>query len=376
MSDRFTEVTTQGWGSRLVGSFVALLFGLVLLPVGIGLLYWNEGRAVDAIRALDRAAAAIVEANAGEADPRTDGKLVHVTGVLEAATPARDPALRVSGEGLLRLARTVEMYQWKEETSSQTHEAVGGTKTTETTYTYRRVWSAEPISSNNFKVQADHRNPPMDLRSQTFDGEAKLGAYRVEPPVLDKLDGFTPVAVTVPPPPGFHAAAGGFYRGQDPDVPAIGDERVSFGGVPAQTVSIAAAQSGGRLTAYRDANGYTIAVAKPGVASAAALFQQEKQAEGQLTWILRGVGFVVQLIGFICLTRPLTMLFAVLPFLESLVGAGAFLVALTLAIPVTLITIAIAWIVHRPLIGGALLAAALVALVLLRLMHRGRAVRA
>ena len=78
------------------------------------------------------------------------------------------------------------------------------------------------------------------------------------------------------------------------------------------------------------------------------------------------------LIGFVCVTRPLTMLFAVLPFLESLVGAGAFLVALTLAVPITLVTIAVAWIAHRPVIGGVLLVAAVAALFLLRKLHPRR----
>lgn len=82
------------------------------------------------------------------------------------------------------------------------------------------------------------------------------------------------------------------------------------------------------------------------------------KAESTLTWILRGVGFVLVPIGFLCMTRPLTMLFAILPFLESIVGAGAFLAAITLSVPVTLVTIAIAWIVYRPLIGILLLVAA------------------
>ena len=147
---------------------------------------------------------------------------------------------------------------------------------------------------------------------------------------------------------------------------SMGDVRVTFTGVPAQTVSVAAGQASGALTAFRDANGYTIALAEPGVVSAVVLFHDEKKSEGILTWILRGVGFVVMLIGLVCMTQPLTMLFAVVPFLESLVGAGAFLVALTLAIPVTLLTIALAWIVHRPLIGAALLIGAVAAWYVLR----------
>jgi len=62
-----------------------------------------------------------------------------------------------------------------------------------------------------------------------------------------------------------------------------------------------------------------------------------------------------------------------LPPLEWVVSAGAFLVAVTLAVPLTLLTIAIAWLAHRPLIGGVLLVASVGSLVLLRMLHRPRA---
>ncbi len=372
-SDRFTETSTQGWGSRLGGSLVAALIGLVLVPAAVLLLYWNEGRAVDAIRALNRGAASVVEVSATAADPGTNGKLVHLSGMLQPTTPAKDPDFGVTGDGLVQLSRAVEMYQWKEETSTQSQQNVGGSKTTETTYNYKREWSAQPVDSSRFKVPGGHQNPSMQQRSATFDGAAvKIGAWRVDPSVLNKISTFTPLHVRSAPPSGYQVSGDGFYRGQDPGQPRIGDIRVTFTAVPAQTVSVAAAQSSGVLTAYRDGNGYTIALAEPGVVSADILFHDEKKSEGLMTWILRGAGFVLVLIGFVCMTRPLTMLFAVLPFLESLVGAGAFLVALTLAVPVTLLTISIAWIVHRPLIGGLLLAGSIGAWFLLRQLHPRR----
>ncbi len=187
MSDQFTEVTTQGWLQRLGGSLVAALIGLILVPASIALLYWNEGRAVDAICALGRGAAAIVEVNLTEVDPQTNGKLVHLSGMMQPTTPARDPNFGVTGDGLLRLSRTVEMYQWKETTSSQSQQSVGGSKTTETTYTYQRAWSDQPIASGQFKVRDGHQNPPMQVRSATFNaGEPKLGAYRVDPSLLTR----------------------------------------------------------------------------------------------------------------------------------------------------------------------------------------------
>jgi hypothetical protein len=282
----------------------------------------------------------------------------------------------VTGEGLVRLARNVEMYQWKEESTSTSQQNIGGSKTTETKYTYQKEWSSTPIDSSHFKVPGGHQNPPMPQRSATFDGTGvKIGTWRVDPSVLDKINAFTPVHAQSPPPSGWQVSGDGFYEGRDAGQPAIGDVRVSFAGVTSQIVSVAAAASAGTLTAFRDQNGYTIALAEPGMVSADTLFRDEKKSESILTWILRGAGFVLVLVGLICVARPLTMLFAILPFLESLVGAGVFLVALTLAIPITLLTIAIAWIVHRPLIGGLLLAGAVAALFLLRQLHPKRPAR-
>lgn len=375
--DGFTEVTTQSWWDRIMGGFVAALIGLILVPVAVFVLYWNEGRAVEAIRALGRGAAAIVEVSAATLDPAADGKLVHLTGMLKPGVAAKDQIFGVTGDGLLRLARRVEMFQWTEETSSTSQSNVGGTKTTEKTYNYKKTWSETAINSANFNARNGHQNPAMPVPSQVFaGGDVRLGAYRVAAPLLERLSDFTKLQPAGAAPAGYQSAGGGFYRGQNQADPAVGDVRVSFTAVPAQTVSVAAALSSGTLVPYRDATGYTIALVEPGDASAAKLFRDEAKSEGVLTWILRGVGFVAMLIGFVCMTRPLTMLAAVLPILESIVGVGGFLVALTLSVPITLLTISIAWIVHRPLIGVGLLVAAIVSMLALRYLAPKRPVRA
>ena len=65
-------------------------------------------------------------------------------------------------------------------------------------------------------------------------------------------------------------------------------------------------------------------------------------------------------VGFKLLFGPIEMLAAFLPFLKHLIGAGTFVVSLLLAVPVTLITIAIAWISNRPLISVAMLVISLI----------------
>ena len=81
----------------------------------------------------------------------------------------------------------------------------------------------------------------MQVRSSTFDGgDVKIGAYKVDASVLDKVSNFTPLRPQSAPPSGYQASGDGFYRGQDAGQPAIGDLRVTFSSIPAQTVSVAA----------------------------------------------------------------------------------------------------------------------------------------
>lgn len=374
MADQFTEVAQKGYFSRLGGSIGGMLIGIVLLPVGIGLLYWNEGRAVDAIRALDRGAKQVVEIAADRLDPTADGKLVHLAGAMSVATPAKDPLFGITGRGLVRLQRTVEMYQWKEDKRTESYESVGGTKTTDTTYTYQQEWSALAINSALFKYPNGHANPAMPVRSETFDsGDVMLGAYRLGASVLDRLKAFGTFApdpsATLP--EGYRREGDSLFHGTgSPASPTVGDVKISFSAVEAQPVSVVAGLSGGTLASFRDTNGFTIALAEPGIASAETIFRAKKQEENNLTWILRGAGFAAMLIGLMLIARPVSMVLAFLPFLEGIAQAGIFLIAVTLALPLALLTIAVAWAAHRPLIGGALIVAAIAIFVLLRRLHR------
>lgn len=372
--DTFTETTTTGWDGRLGRSIFGMFIGILLIPAAIVLLYRNEGRAVAAITRLDQGLRQVAEASPNAALPADNGKLIHLVGRIGTATPALDPAFAVTGTGLLRLRRQVEMYQWKEDESATTQQSIGGSETTRTTYAYRRVWSESAINSGAFRHVAGHVNPVMPMRSTTFDSSAAtLGAYHIDRSVLDEISDFTPLAVTKAPPlPAYSSPfypvrpyqveGDGFYLGQNPANPSIGDLRITFDAVRSQVFSVVAAQVGNALVAYHAADGYEIALIKPGALSAAALFSEKKQEERTLTWVLRGAGFALMVIAFALLAAPLVTLFAVIPFFEGILQAGVFLVALTFAVPVTLVTIAIAWAAHRPLVGGVLIIAAVLSL--------------
>jgi hypothetical protein len=365
--DRVTEVTSKSWFGRIRDSFVGALIGLLLVVGAVVLLTWNERNEVFTLRALSFGAGNVVEAVAGLVDPTQNGKLVHLTGPLAASPPAHDPVFGAVAPDAVRLRRHVEMFQWKETSSSTTQKSVGGASTTTTTYEYQKVWSETPIDSNHFHAPNGHANPAMSVRSTvTDDPDARLGTRQMAPAVQARLTDFMPVtpAEGVALPPGWRLVDGTVYHGYDPAQPAIGDLRVQFAAIPAGgTVSVVAGQQGERLEPFAAPNGRTIALARTGIADAPAMFGAERSATRHLAWILRGVGFVLCLAGLVLMVRPLAVLVSVLPFLESVVDVAAFIVMLGAAAFVTLVTIAIARIVVQPLLSAGLIVAGIVIVV-------------
>jgi hypothetical protein len=368
LNNSITETTTTGWLSRMGSSLVGVLIGIVLLPCAIFLLSWNEGRAVTAATGLKRGLSTIVEVSADTVNPQNNLKLVYLNGILSGATPAVDPWNKLSANGLLRLQRRVEMYQWLERESETTSNNIGGSQTTQKTYTYSLGWAETAVNSAQFKVPAGHQNPAMPLKSQTFDANpVKIGAFTLDKSLVQDLTNFEPLETLTQAPAGYRVLGNLVYKGVNPDQPVLGDVRVTYSAIAAQTYSIAAQQNNSTLTIYQDAkNDYKIALIEPGVVSAQKLFADQASTEKMITWACRIGGFLLLLIGFNLIMGPLAMLVAFLPFLQGLVGAGTFFIALGLAIPITLITIAIAWIASRPLIGGGILLLAVAAAWMIR----------
>ena len=90
-----------------------------MIIVSFPVLFLNEGRAVKTKKDLDQGAKEYVQVDASKIDEANNGKLVHFSGMAETEGELADKDLNVTAAGL-SLKRTVEMYQWKEETSTKT----------------------------------------------------------------------------------------------------------------------------------------------------------------------------------------------------------------------------------------------------------------
>ncbi len=83
-----------------------------------------------------------------------------------------------------------------------------------------------------------------------------------------------------------------------------------------------------------------------------------------LTWMLRLVGFVIMVIGFAMIFRPLAVISSFLPFLGDIVRAGTLVMAILISLSLSLTTIAVAWVFYRPLLGMPLLVVAVTFLIM------------
>ena len=89
------------------------------------------------------------------------------------------------------------------------------------------------------------------------------------------------------------------------------------------------------------------------------MFDAAEAANTVTTWILRFVGLMMMFIGLKMIVSIFSVIADVIPFIGNLVGGLTGIVAFLVALSLSLVTIAVAWLYYRPLIGGALLIAAI-----------------
>jgi hypothetical protein len=377
--DAFAETTSKSWLQRILNSFVGVVVGLVLIVASIVGVFWNEGRAIDTARALAEGAGAVVSVDASAIDPANEGKLVHVTGAASATAPLADPQFPVKATGL-KLTRAVEMYQWRQQERSETRNKLGGGAETVATYAYSRDWGASRNDSDAFRRPEGHANPPMAFARREFvAGDAKLGAFALPPDLLGQLgDGaridVDPAILAGRPAqtPPEQIVDGILYIGANPAAPQVGDLKLSYWLTPNGPVSAIGRQTGGGLSPYQTKAGGTLYIIDSGELEAAQMFKQAERENAILTWAIRGGALLAMFIGFTLILAPLSVLASVIPFLGSLVGAGAGLTAFVLTLVVGPLTIAIAWFAVRPLMSIGVFAAGLIAALLVARLRSSR----
>lgn len=376
----FTEVTTTSWFSRIKSAFVGILVGLLLIPGSSVLMFWNEGRAVQTAQSLAEGAGAVVAAPVERVDSALDGRLVHLTAPMRVSAPLTDAEFGVTANDALRLVRRAEMYQWREDTSSETRDRLGGGQETVTTYSYTLDWASRPIDSSRFRQPQGRTNPPMRHHGQEVVArDARLGPFALSGEQLAGFGRTRPLPLdpaTMQVPAGGQVADGQLFLGANPASPQLGDMRISFSIVPAETASVIARQAGQGLASYQTRAGDRLFILRAGASTAPEMIAAAEASNTILTWVLRGVGAVLMFVAFSMVLKPLVVLAAVIPLLGSIMAAGTGLVAGVLTLVLAPTVVAVAWFWYRPLTAVIVLVVGFAAAYgLTRLMKGRRAAR-
>lgn len=352
----------RSWRSRLGRSVQAVLTGLVLLVFGFPLLWWNEGRAVRAARVHDEGASEVVSLDAPVVVSDNEGRLVHVTGLATTEEMIRDPQFGISIRAL-RLRRTVEMYQWREEPGSGDRSAPPGGGELGASVVVSKVWSGRLVDSTGFVAPLEHSNPAsIPVRSEErVVGRATIGELTLSSELVLQIDSFEvvrPETVPVGAPHGLRLDGERFFLGADPDRPEVGDLRVRFEAVYPVTVSVVARQERGRLEPYQSRSGRRLQMMEVGVHSAGEMFAADLNRNRAATWLLRLAGAALLFVGLATVLRPMAAVAETVPWLAATLRPGFGLVAAAAAVATTLVTMAFAWLSYRLLVGVGLVVGA------------------
>jgi hypothetical protein len=372
------EVSYQSHGSRVAKAIGGAFAGLGLFLLSFIVLFWNEGRAVQTEKSLNEGSAAVKTVPADKVDPGYEGRLVHMTGLATTSETLTDNDFNVSANAI-KLERAVEMYQWQEHKREEKIKRNGSTVTI-THYDYDKDWSSHRVDSESFSEAVTHENPPLPFESATLTaGKVTLGAFTLSPGLVAKID--TSEELSVDKKAGELKAMkaaideGGLYLGKDPRSPKLGDVRVHFKIVKPMQVSVVAQQAGSSFIGYQTSAGDALLLLKEGTLDAAQMFEAAQADNVTMTWVLRFIGYLMMLVGLGLVFRPFAVLSDRFAFLGALAEAGVAVSAFLISSSLSLLTIAVAWIFFRPLMGIVLLAIAggAMALYVRRMIQKKRA---
>lgn len=350
---------------KVKDSIFGVLIGIIFIIGGIFLIFWNEKNNVKNIKVIDELQKVVIDVKSDDIQTTNDNKLVNTSGKLVLSGNIVDTSFGVK-VGSAILVRTVEMYQWKENCSTDDNNK----KTCE----YSKTWSSNLIDSNKFETKANHINPSyMSYKSETILGKnIKVGNYSLSDDQLKNLSTDKVYTDYTNLPYGYKKVGEYVTNASNYDEPEIGNLRIKYTYNDSTDVTVLAMQKGNNLIDYKTEQGTLINEIRSGIKSSSEMIQIIENSNNLLKWILRGASLLLEIIGIAAIFGPITSLTSYVPILGSLVGTATSLVGFLLGTSITLLCTAIAWILYRPLLGIILLAMSL--LLFYILMSKGKKV--
>ena len=359
MSDSVT--VKKGFGTRMKNSVSGIFGGIILILIGIVVLVINERRNVINIRDTKELTNAYVDVSSESVDKDNEGKLIATSGTLDYNNETlRDGTFNISISTPV-LVRTVEVYQWEEEKQESDNS---------TTYNYNKVWKNELIDSSKFNSSSNHTNPTSKPYEdeRLYASELKVGAYKLSSSfnslisANNTIDNLADATI----PEGYSINGNFITNSEDPEQPAIGDIRISFKYATYKDVSVMGKLNNGSIVEYTTKEKSNFIFFTDGTHDGKYMITSKEKGDKMMKWILRAIGTLAIILGIASLFGPLTTLTSYVPILGNLVSGATGIIAFLVGLAISLVVIAISWIVFRPILGIGLLVAAVALIIVVK----------
>lgn len=383
----YTETHTKWYGSRIWDSIKWTFIWILLIIGSIVLLWWNEWRTIDATKWLNEWQKITISWETSPVNKDLEWKLIHINGTATTDEVLNDETFFVN-ENALKLIRKVEMFQWKENSSSESKDNLWGSQTTTTTYTYEKVWDDSKISSANFK-ESGHTNPSewlfesnkitwenikvwdmklsnpfisqinkettIDLKEESFNNF--LDKNDIE--TAKKINGYIYIwsndtvtdTVTITDTNTGTVVTNTSTKTNAALEPKIWDLRISFSAVYPAEISAIWLQNTETLVSYTTKRNTKINLLQYGSVSIENMYEKAHSDNMFMAWILRAVWLLLMFIWFRMVFWLIIILAKIVPIISSILSAWVSIIAFVLTLIVWWGTIIIAWFFVRPLVS-------------------------
>ena len=340
--------------SKNGGIIGGIVGGLIMIVVGTGLLWWNEGNNVRNIKTTNEVEANVVDIVSNSDPSQYEGKLVSVSGrIIVEDEKLTDDVFQVNVH-TAALKRVVEIYQWEEDSDTDDDG--------DTTYSYKKVWSQRLIDSSDFHRTSGHENPStVPYQSTVYYAETvKLGNFHLSSQQIENMATDTalePKSAGLTLPEDCMLSGSYVTTSKDLNTPQIGDVRIVWQYNNWKEVSLIAQPVGTTFTSYVSQQEKRVNYITGGIHTTAEMITDMRQQDKMMKWIFRGLGAFMIFIGYLSLITPLTKVASFIPLLGGVINGLLILVEFLIALVHSLLIISIAWIRFRPVLGICLLAA-------------------
>jgi hypothetical protein len=323
------------------------LAGLVMMVLGIGLLWWNEGNDVKNIKTIKEARSVLVNVSSDKVDPANEGKLVSTNGKLEIGDEYLiDSTFGVQSPKTAKMVRIVEMYQWVEEE----HEDDDGY----VTYTYKKEWKTDLVDSSRFSDTTKDNPTTMPYEEESFYAtNVNLGAFTLSDAQKALLETSAVVTLgeTVSVPLGYYKVNNYIASVENLGNANVGDVRISFRYNTDKEVSILAKQSGSSFLPYESEQGKKLFRVESGIMTGDDIINVVEEENNILKWVLRLLGIILNMSGFAALLSPIAFLVKWIPLLGKGIAKVIGWIGGLVGLIVSFVVIAIAWLFFRPIVS-------------------------